>query len=77
MVNPNTLLFPIGSKVRYSKEPCNGYDSKHGLTGFVSGHGEVGVDVDFGDNDGPWYCYAEELTLVENVDQDGQYRMAL
>lgn len=75
MVRTLEERFPIGSKVIYNKSRPNFY-SFIGSKGTVTKHqlGDVYVVID-----GQWGveypCFPDELTLVDSVDENGQYSM--
>ncbi len=77
-VNPNTLLFPIGTKVKYTDVHGNGYQNFSDPFGVVVGYGHSSVmlEVKFFE-DGILLCYPEELEAVASVDDNGQYLMEL
>ena len=75
-INPITLLFPTGTKVKYTDVHGNGYKGLPDPVGVVVGYWGSMVDVKFfGDCD--LFCYPEELEEVDSVDDNGQYNMEL
>ena len=75
--NPNTLLFPIGTKVRYTDVNGGGYKDLSGPFGVVVGYWGSMVEVQFPSEIELLGCYPEELEAVPSVDDNGQYSMEL
>ena len=74
-INPNTLLFPIDTKVKYTDVNGNGYGDLSDPFGVVVKHGGSLIEVRFPNQCGTLCCYPEELEAVASVDNNGQYLM--
>ena len=76
-INPNTLLFPIDTKVKYTDVNGNGYGGLSDPFGVVVGYWGAMIEVKFPDHYEALGCYPEELEAVASVDDNGQYLMEL